>query len=91
MVLSRMVKPVSATVVPTLRTLPRKVPTLVSSTPAWASGDGAGVRYSAGDAARPEGGDNGDVDAPVAGNNLSGAAVDDAAEKSPNIGQVDAR
>jgi len=56
-----------------------------------ASGDGAGVRYSAGDAARPEGGDNGDVDAPVAGNNLSGAAVDDAAEKSPNIGQVDAR
>jgi hypothetical protein len=56
-----------------------------------ASGDGAGVRYSAGDAARPEGGDNGDVDAPVAGNNLSGAAVDDAAEKCPNTGQVDAR
>ena len=35
MVLSRMLKPVSATMVPTLTTLPRKVPTLVSSTPAW--------------------------------------------------------
>jgi hypothetical protein len=56
-----------------------------------ASGDGAGVRYSASDAARPEDRDSADVDPPVAGKNLSGAAVDDAAEKSPNTGQVDAR
>jgi hypothetical protein len=56
-----------------------------------ASGYDADIRYSAGSAAGPEDGDSGDVDAPVAGKNLSGAAVDDAAEKCPNAGQVDAR
>jgi hypothetical protein len=85
--------PSLATIFPVLllTMLPRKVPTLVSSMPACPAEMVPAFVIPPAVLPAPEDRDGADVDAPVAGKNLSGAAVDDAAEKSPNTGQVDAR